>query len=42
MKNLIQGSKEGRLSKKLALIIVRKLLRRGTVMDPELLDLVGE
>ena len=42
MKSLIQAIKEGRISKKIARLIVRKLLKKGTRVDPELLDLVKD
>ncbi len=42
IKNLIQAIKEGRISKRIARIIVRKLLKKGKMVDPELLDLIKE
>jgi hypothetical protein len=40
IKNLIQAIKEGRISKRIARIIVRRLLKKGRMVDPELLDLI--
>ena len=42
LKGLIQAIKEGKISKRVARLIVRKLLKRGTAVDPELLDLIQE
>ena len=42
IKNLIQAIKEGRISKRIARIIVRNLLKKGKMVDPELLDLIKE
>ena len=40
LRNLIQAIKEGRISKKLARLIVRKLVKKGIMVDPELTDLI--
>lgn len=40
IKNLIQAIKEGRISKRLARILVRRLLKEKKNVDPELLDLI--
>ena len=42
LQNLIQAIKEGRISKAIARRIVRKLLKKGKFVDPELLDLVND
>ena len=40
IKNLIQAIKEGKISKRVARIIVRRLLKEGKMVDPELLDII--
>lgn len=40
LKNLIQAIKEGRISKRVARMIARRLLKEGQLVDPELLDLI--
>ena len=37
MRNLIKALKEGKISKRLARVIIRKLLRQGVEVDPELI-----
>ena len=39
LKNLIEAIREGRISKRIARIIVRRLLKKGRMVDPELLEL---
>lgn len=38
MGNLIKAVKEGRISKRLARLIIRKLIRKGVTVDPELIE----
>ena len=42
LQNLIKAIKEGRISKAIARVIVRKLLKKGKFVDPELLDLLND
>ena len=41
LKNLIKAIKEGRISKPIGRAIVRRLQRKGTAVDPELLEVVS-
>jgi Asp-tRNA(Asn)/Glu-tRNA(Gln) amidotransferase B subunit len=38
MQNLIEVIKEGRISKKLARAIIRKLQKHNVLIDPDLID----
>ena len=40
LKNLLKAIKEGKISKAIGRIIVRRLQRNGVILDPELLDAV--
>lgn len=40
LQSLIQAIKEGKISKRIARILVRRLIKKGKMVDPELLDLV--
>ena len=40
LKNLLKAIKEGKISKAIGRIIVRRLRRNGVILDPELLDAV--
>lgn len=42
MKNLIKAIQEGRISKRIGRLIVRKLKKKGIVVDPGLIDAVTE
>jgi hypothetical protein len=39
MQNLIKAIKEGKISKRLARFLIKKLLKKGVNIDPELIDL---
>jgi len=41
LKNLIKAIKEGRISKKIGRLIVRRLQRQGLLIDPELLEIIN-
>lgn len=41
IKNLIKAIKEGKISRKIARLIIRKLRAQGILIDPELLEVVG-
>jgi hypothetical protein len=41
MQNLVRAIKTGRISKQLARFIVKKLLKKNIVVDPQLLELTG-
>jgi hypothetical protein len=41
MKNLIKAIQEGRISKAIGRVIVRRLLKKGIIVDPELIDVVA-
>ena len=41
MRSLIKAIREGRISKKIGRLIVRKLRKKGILIDPELADIVA-
>jgi len=41
MQNLIKVIREGRISKAMSRVIIRKLKKKGIVVDPELIDVVS-
>jgi len=40
MQNLLEALREGKTSKRVARILIRKLMRKGVLIDPELLEAV--
>ena len=41
MKGLIEAVREGKITKQVARIIVRRLKKKGVPVDPELIELVA-
>lgn len=41
MQNVLKAIKSVRISKRLGRLIVKRLLRKGVIVDPDLIDIVG-